>query len=44
MGSLRFGIDFLTRQRMHIDKTKCPNTAKEIQIFHRKKIRDKDGI
>jgi len=43
MGSLRFGIDFLTRQRMHIDKTKCPNTAKEIQIFHRKKIRDKDG-
>lgn len=43
MGSLRFGIDFLTRQRMHINKTKCQNTAKEIQIFHRKKIRDKDG-
>ena len=28
---------------MHINKTKCQNTAKEIRIFHRKKIRDKDG-
>ena len=27
MGSLRFGIDFLTRQRMHINKTKCQNSA-----------------
>ena len=28
-----FGIDFLTRQRMHINKTKCQNTAKEIRPF-----------
>lgn len=40
-GSLKFGIDFLTRKRIHIHATKCPNIAKEIQIFHRKE--DKDG-
>ena len=43
MGSLRFGIDFLVRQRMHINKTKCQNTAREVQIFHRRKTKDKDG-
>lgn len=39
--SIKHGIDFLKRYRMHIHKTKCSNTANEIQIYKNKE--DKDG-
>jgi phage terminase large subunit len=41
-GSLKYGIDFLSAHTLHIHKTKCANTAKEIQQFKRKE--DKDGM
>ena len=39
--SLRYGIEFLTGLRIHIHESKCPNLAKEIQLFKRRE--DKDG-
>lgn len=39
--SVRFGIDFLKRQRLHIHKTKCPGIAAEIPLFKHKE--DKYG-
>lgn len=38
-GSLKYGIDFICSRKVHIHKTKCPNLANEIQIFHRRKDR-----
>jgi len=39
--SVRFGIDYLRRQKMHIHKSRCPGIAAEIPIFKHKE--DKDG-
>ena len=39
-GSLRFGIDFLLRFKIHVHQTRCANMAKEIQIFKRKEDRE----
>lgn len=39
--SVKHGIDFLRRYKIHIHKTKCINTANEIQMYSYKK--DKDG-
>jgi phage terminase large subunit len=38
-GSLQYGIDFLTRQKIHVHATKCPNLAREIQSFKRREDR-----
>jgi phage terminase large subunit len=40
-GSVQRGIDFMKSQRWVIDDTKCPRTAQEVQVYHRKE--DKDG-
>lgn len=40
-GSLKYGIDFLCRNKLHIHESRCPNTAREIQSFKRRE--DKDG-
>lgn len=40
-GSLKYGIDYLVSKRIHINKSKCPNTAREIQSFKRRE--DSDG-
>ena len=40
-GSLKFGMDYLVRQRIHIHATKCENTAREMQTFKRRE--DKEG-
>lgn len=40
-GSLKYGIDFLCRYKLHIHESRCPNTAREIQSFKRRE--DKDG-
>lgn len=39
-GSVRHGIDFLRRHRMHIHKLRCPNLASEVQMFKYKEDRD----
>lgn len=38
--SVRFGIDFLLRHKIHIHATNCQNLAREIQSFKRKENRD----
>ena len=38
-GSLRNGIDFLKGLKIHIH-TRCPNTARELQGFKRRELRD----
>lgn len=40
-GSLKRGIDFLKNIKIHIHRTKAPNTAREFQLF--KYREDKDG-
>lgn len=40
-GSVKFGIDFLKRHKIHIHKTRCPGIAGEIPLF--KYREDKDG-
>ena len=40
-GSLKYGIDYLVRQRIHIHAKKCENLAREIQTFKRRE--DKEG-
>ncbi|OHE68756.1 MAG: hypothetical protein A2001_13895 [Treponema sp. GWC1_61_84] len=40
-GSLRYGIEYLSGLRIHIHESKCPNLAKEIQLFKRRE--DKAG-
>jgi phage terminase large subunit len=39
--SVKHGIDFLKRYRIHIHKSKCNNTANEIQLYKNKE--DKEG-
>lgn len=39
-GTLKFGIDYLCRQRIHIHEKRCANLAKEIQTFHRREDRN----
>jgi phage terminase large subunit len=39
--SVRFGIDYLRRQKLHIHKNRCPGLAAEIPIFKHRE--DKDG-
>lgn len=43
-GSLKFGIDYLSRSRWHIHKSKCPNLAREVLHFKRKEDRDGNPI
>ncbi len=40
-GSLRYGIEYLSGLRIHIHASKCPNLAREIQLFKRRV--DKEG-
>jgi len=42
--SLRFGIDFLSRSKIHVHKTKCANLAREIQSFKRKEDKNREAI
>ena len=39
--SVKAGIDFLRRHRIHVDSSRCPNTIAEIQTWKYKE--DKDG-
>ena len=39
-GSIRYGIDFLLRFRIHVHEERCINTGKELQIFKRKENRE----
>ena len=39
--SVRHGVDFLRRYKIHIHASRCPNTARQIQTFKYKE--DKDG-
>lgn len=39
--SVTRGIDYINSQQWVIDDSKCPRTAQEVQIYHRKE--DKDG-
>jgi len=41
-GSLKYGIDYLCQHRLHIHATKCPNLAREVQMFKRRE--DKSGV
>lgn len=38
-GSIKAGIDFLKRYKIHIHRTKCPNTAREITSYKYKDVR-----
>jgi len=40
-GSLKYGVDYLVSKKIHIHASKCPNLAREIQLFKRRV--DKDG-
>lgn len=40
-GSLRYGIDYLSRGTWHIHRSRCPNLAREVSAFKRRE--DKDG-
>lgn len=39
-GSLKAGIDFLLRFKIHIHSKRCPNTAKEVQSLKRRETKD----
>ncbi|HQN22597.1 MAG TPA: terminase large subunit, partial [Thermotogota bacterium] len=39
--SVKAGIDFLRRHRIHVDSSRCPNTIAEFQTWKYKE--DKDG-
>jgi len=39
-GSIKAGIDWLKRHKIHIHEKNCPNTAREIAQYHYKKTRD----
>jgi len=38
--SVRHGIDFMRRHRLHIHKTRCPNLAAEVQTFQYREDRE----
>lgn len=43
-GSLKFGIDYLSRGTWHIHKSRCPNLAREVSSFKRREDRDGNTI
>jgi phage terminase large subunit len=43
-GSVKFGVDFLSRNTWHIHRSKCPNLAREVSSFKRREDRDGNAI